>query len=484
MPIGRYRALSDHETRDSMTASINEGKLSAQEQLYTKALEYERFEGHKPLALIHSFGCQQNVSDGEKLKGMLSAIGFAFTDKTEEAELIIYNTCAVRENAEDRVFGNLGQLKKLKEKKPELIIGICGCMAQQKHVAEKIKESYRYVDLVFGTFAYGDFYEMLSEIVFEHKRVFNQSDRYGDINEDLVQLRDDKIKAFVPIMYGCNNFCTYCIVPYVRGRERSRKPERVLEEVRGLVTQGYKEIMLLGQNVNSYSYGFTELLRAVNEIEGDFRVHFMSSHPKDASRELIDTILECDKICTHLHLPVQAGSDRILKAMNRRYTVDKYMEIIDYARSKAPDFSFTTDLIVGFPGESYEEFCMTKDVIKKVKYDNIYSFVYSRRSGTPAAKLPDDISDKQKGLWLRELILEQREVTSEWLGRFVGRTLRVLPTGEGRKGEGWLTGKSDEDIIVEFQGDKSLVGKFVSVRAVKAMNWALEGIREEDIPQG
>ncbi|MBR1423847.1 MAG: tRNA (N6-isopentenyl adenosine(37)-C2)-methylthiotransferase MiaB [Ruminococcus sp.] len=458
-----------------MTASTTEKTVSAEELLLGKALEYERYEGHKPLALVHSYGCQQNVSDGEKLKAMLLRIGFDFTDKPDDAALIIFNTCAVRENAEDRVFGNLGQLKKLKEKRPELIIGICGCMAQQKHVAEKVKESYRYVDLVFGTFAYGAFYEMLWEVAGEHKRVFNQSDRYGDINEELVQLRDDKIKAFVPIMYGCNNFCTYCIVPYVRGRERSRKPENVINEVGGLVRDGYKEIMLLGQNVNSYSYGFTSLLRQINEIEGDFRVRFMSSHPKDAGFELIDTILECDKICKHLHLPVQAGSDRILKAMNRRYTVEKYLEIIDYARKKAPDFSFTTDLIVGFPGESYEEFCMTKELIKKVKYDNIYSFVYSRRSGTPAAKLPDDISDKQKGLWLRELILEQREVTTQWLGRFVGRTLRILPTGEGRKGEGWLTGKSDEDMIVEFQGDKSLIGKFVSVEIVKAMNWALEG---------
>ena len=289
------------------------------------------------------------------------------------------------------------------------------------------------------------------------------------------QLRDDKVKAFVPIMYGCNNFCTYCIVPYVRGRERSRKPENVIAEVKKLVAEGYKEIMLLGQNVNSYSYGFTALLREINKIDGDFRVRFMSSHPKDAGRDLIDTILECDKVCKHLHLPVQAGSDEILKAMNRRYTVEKYLEMIDYARSKAPDFSFTTDIIVGFPGETYEQFCQTKELIKRVKYDNIYSFVYSRRSGTPAAKLPDDISDKQKGLWLRELILEQREVTSEWLGRFVGRELRVLVSGDGRKGEGWLTGKSGEDIIVEFKGGRELIGQFVNVRIVKAMNWALEG---------
>ena len=447
----------------------------AKELLLEKTLEFYKMNGRRPLALVRSFGCQQNVSDGEKLKALLDGIGFGFTEEPEEALLIIYNTCAVRENAEDRVFGNIGQLKKLKEKRPELIIGICGCMAQQEHIARKVKESYRYVDLVFGTFAYNDLYQMLWKVMGQHERVFNQTDKYSDINEELTQLRDDKVKAFVPIMYGCNNFCTYCIVPYVRGRERSRKPENVIAEVKKLVAEGYKEIMLLGQNVNSYSYGFTALLREINKIDGDFRVRFMSSHPKDAGRDLIDTILECDKVCKHLHLPVQAGSDEILKAMNRRYTVEKYLEMIDYARSKAPDFSFTTDIIVGFPGETYEQFCQTKELIKRVKYDNIYSFVYSRRSGTPAAKLPDDISDKQKGLWLRELILEQREVTSEWLGRFVGRELRVLVSGYGRKGEGWLTGKSGEDIIVEFKGGRELIGQFVNVRIVKAMNWALEG---------
>ena len=276
-------------------------------------------------------------------------------------------------------------------------------------------------------------------------------------------------------MYGCNNFCTYCIVPYVRGRERSRNPESVIEEVKQLVKQGYKEITLLGQNVNSYSYGFPDLLRKINEIEGNFRIRFMSSHPKDASDELIDAILECNKVCKHLHLPIQAGSDRILKAMNRKYTVSDYMKTIEYARNKSPEFSFTTDLIVGFPGETYDEFCMTKSVIKKVKYDNIYSFVYSRRSGTKAAEFEDNVSDKQKGLWLRELLLEQREITSEWLSRFVGKTCTVLVEGEGRKGGEYLTGKNDENIIVEFKGSKDLIGEFTQVRITKAMNWALEG---------
>ena len=451
------------------------GKDEAVRRLTEWAEKYRSDNGHAPMAFLHSYGCQQNVSDGEKIKGMLAKVGYEFTDDTDNAQLILLNTCAVRENAEDRVFGNIGNFKKLKENSKDLIIGICGCMAQQKHVADKIKESYRQVDLVFGTFAYNELYSMLWEVISKHRRLFNQSEVCTEIDEGMTQLRDDNFRAFVPIMYGCNNFCTYCIVPYVRGRERSRKPEAVLAEVKSLVEQGYKEITLLGQNVNSYAYGFPQLLRDIDAIEGKFRIRFMSSHPKDATKELIDTIIDSKHICKHLHLPVQAGSDRVLKAMNRRYTVDKYMEMIDYARGRMPHFSFTTDLIVGFPGESYEEFCQTKELIKRVKYDNIYSFVYSRRSGTPAAEMEDNISDKQKGLWLRELLLEQREITSEWFGRFVGKTVEVLVDGEGRTGEGWLTGKNDENIIVEFPADKKYIGEFVSVRITKAMNWALSG---------
>ena len=447
----------------------------AVESLRIWAEKYGADNGHSPLAFVHSYGCQQNVSDGEKIKGMLAKVGYDFTDDTDSAQLILLNTCAVRENAEDRVFGNIGNFKKLKEQNRELVIGICGCMAQQKHVAEKIKASYRQVDLVFGTFAYNDMYSMLWEVISKHKRLFNQSEACTEIDESMTQLREDKVRAFLPIMYGCNNFCTYCIVPYVRGRERSRKPEAVIAEVRSLVEQGYKEITLLGQNVNSYEYGFPALLREIDKIEGKYRIRFMSSHPKDATKELIDAIIDCEHVCTHLHLPVQAGSNRVLKAMNRSYTVEKYMEMIDYARSRVPDFSFTTDLIVGFPGETYEEFCETKEVIKRVKYDNIYSFVYSRRSGTPAAKFEDHVTDKQKGLWLRELLLEQREITSEWFGRFVGRTVEVLIEGEGRTGEGWLTGKNDENIIVEVKADKKYIGEFVRVRITKAMNWALSG---------
>mgnify|MGYP002624650143 CR=1 FL=1 len=459
--------------------TYDKDRTDAERELIGWSERYRELKGAAPLAYVHSYGCQQNVSDGEKIKGMLARVGYEFTDDLKAAQLILLNTCAVRENAEDRVFGNIGSFKKLKENNKELVIGICGCMAQEKQVADKIKESYRQVDLVFGTFAYRDMYSMLWEVISKRKRLFNQSESCTEIDEELTQLREDKLRAFVPIMYGCNNFCTYCIVPYVRGRERSRKPEAVISEVKGLVESGYKEITLLGQNVNSYAYGFPKLLRDINDIEGKFRVRFMSSHPKDASKELIDTIIDCEKICTHLHLPVQAGSDRILKLMNRRYTTEKYLEIIDYARARDPEFSFTTDLIVGFPGETYEEFCETKDIIKRVRYDNIYSFVYSRRSGTPAAKMEDGISDKQKGLWLRELLMEQREITSQWLGRFVGRTVEILVEGEGRTSDEYITGKTDENIIVEVKGDKKYIGEFVKVRITKAMNWALCGELEE-----
>ena len=459
---------------------------SLQEKEYSKAkligfcAQYFSQNGQAPLAYVHSFGCQQNVSDGEKLKGQLADIGFGFTNEQTQAQLIIFNTCAVRENAEDKVFGTLGDLKHFKEQNPETIIGVCGCMAQQKHIADKIKSTYRQVDLVFGTFAYNEFYQMLWDVIANKKRVFNISESSFEISEDFKQIRDDKLRAFVPILYGCNNFCTYCIVPYVRGRERSRKPQAVVEEVRQLISEGYKEITLLGQNVNSYSYGFAELLREIDKIQGKFRIRFMSSHPKDASRELIDTILESEKICKCLHLPVQSGCDRILKAMNRHYTKVQYLDIINYAREKCPEFSFSTDLIVGFPGETYEEFCETKELVKQVKYDNIYSFVYSRRSGTKAAEFEDNISDKQKGLWLRELLLEQREITSQWFSRYIGKTVEVLVEGEGRTGEGYLTGKNDAGVIVELEGDKKYIGEFVQVRITKAMNWALAGELVED----
>lgn len=433
-----------------------------------------------PLCFLHSFGCQQNVSDGEKILGSLVKMGYGVTEDMSAADLIIYNTCAVRENAELKVYSLIGNLKRLKESNPDLIIGVCGCMAQQEKTVEIIKKSYRHVDIIFGTFAFGELPRLLYEVLAERKKAVDITEYGGEIPENVRAYRTDRIKASVPIMYGCNNFCSYCIVPYVRGRERSRKPEAVLNEVRELAEAGYKEIMLLGQNVNSYGknlenpVSFAELLREIDKIEGDFKVRFMSSHPKDATAELIDAIIECGKVCKHLHLPLQSGSDSILEAMNRRYTAEKYLEIIDYARSKIPDFSFSTDIIVGFPNETEEDFRKTLDIVRRVRYDNIFSFIYSKRTGTKAAEIEDKTSDEDKGRRMRELLEIQREITDSGFKRFVGRTLTVLFDSES-KTEGYVSGKSDEFIIVEAKADKSVIGQRKQVKITKAFNWALQG---------
>ena len=431
-------------------------------------------------AYVRSFGCQLNVSDGEKIKGLLSEMGFVFAESENEADLIILNTCAVRESAEDRIFGIVGSMKKLKELRPSLIIAVAGCMTAQSHIAEKIKKSYPQVDFVLGTSAINGLPALLRDCL--RGRKFGEDiAEYDDFSAAVPQIRESSFKASVPIMFGCNNFCTYCIVPYVRGRERSRRPEDIIAEVSQLVKQGYKEIMLLGQNVNSYGndlggeMSFPQLLRELNGIEGDFIIRFMSSHPKDASRELIDTIFECEKVAKHLHLPVQSGSSDVLRRMNRRYTAEKYLETVDYIYSRDPDFSLTTDIIVGFPDETNEDFQATLDIIKRVRYDNIYSFIYSKRSGTKAAEMPDSTSDEVKSKRMRELLEVQREISSEHYKRFVGRTMRVLVDDVSKKRPGFLTGKSNEFIIVEFEGDKSLIGQFVDVEITGSMNWAVAG---------
>ena len=432
------------------------------------------------LCCLRSFGCQQNVSDGEKILGLLCEMGYGITEDVSSADLILYNTCAVRENAELKIYGLLGDLKHLKESRPELIIGVCGCMAQQEQVVEKIRRTYKQVDLIFGTFAVNELPRLLYEALTERGLKVDITEYEGGIAEDIRPVRSCGFKAGVPIMYGCNNFCSYCIVPYVRGRERSRSPEAVLDEIRTLVENGCREIMLLGQNVNSYGksfdppIGFSELLRRINALDGDFRVRFMSPHPKDADMELIDTIIECDKICKHMHLPLQSGSDRILTEMNRRYTAEKYMETVSYARSRIPDFSFSTDIIVGFPNETREDFEDTLKILREVKYDNIFSFIYSKRTGTKAALIEDKISDKEKSERMRELLELQREISSEHFKRFEGRTLDVL-FESGTKNEGWYAGKSDEFIIVEAKADSSVIGQMKKVRITKAFNWALQG---------
>ena len=432
-----------------------------------------------PLCFIHSFGCQQNVSDGEKILGLLCEMGYGVTEDLTSADLIIYNTCAVREGAELKVYSLVGNLKKLKERNSELIICLCGCMAQQEKTVEKIRKSYPYVDMVFGTFALQELPRLLYKALTERRLAVDITEYEGKFPEEIRPVRLGNIRAGVPVMYGCDNFCSYCIVPYVRGRERSRSPEAILAEVRELAESGYKEIMLLGQNVNSYGknldepVSFSELLRRINEIDGDFKVRFMSPHPKDATREFIDTIMECDKVCKHLHLPLQSGSNSILKAMNRRYTAEKYLEIVDYARSRIPDFSISTDIIVGFPNETAEDFADTMKMVKQVKYDNIFSFIYSKRTGTKAAQMEDAVSDEEKRARMKELLDVQREIASEGFRRFVGRTLTVLFESDG--GEGMCSGKSDEFIIVEAKADPDLIGSRKQVKITKAFNWALQG---------
>lgn len=430
-------------------------------------------------ACVRSYGCQLNFSDGEKIKGLLSRMGYSITENEETADLVIFNTCAVRENAEDRVFGNLGFLKHCKEQNPDMIIGLCGCMAAVPETVRKINESYKFVDIVFSPSALDKLPGLLYRKLSGQKRAFDTNE-YLVPMEGIEQKRDSSFKASVPIMFGCNNFCTYCIVPYVRGRERSRKSEEIIQEVEKLVKSGYKEIMLLGQNVNSYGkdregeIDFPDLLRRINDIEGEFVIRFMSSHPKDAGKKLIDTILECDKVGKHLHLPVQSGSDRVLQQMNRRYTAEKYLETINYAREKASDFSFTTDIIVGFPNETEEDFRKTLEIMKYVRYDNIYSFIYSKRTGTKAALIEDCISDEEKSGRMRRLLELQREISTESYKRFVGRTLRVLVDGKDKK-PGFMTGKSNEFVIARFPGDMSLAGKFVDVKITSAQNWAVTG---------
>lgn len=434
----------------------------------------------QPLAMVQSFGCQLNMTDGEKLKWLLLSMGYGLTEEPEQADLILLNTCAVREHAEDRVFGHLGQLKPYKQKKPGLIIGLCGCMTAEEPVREKLKASYPYVNLVVGTGALERLPAMLLEILGGKKHSVDATVQSAP-SEELSQVRSCSFKASVPIMYGCNNFCTYCIVPYVRGRERSRDPKIIERQVRELVSQGCKEIFLLGQNVNSYGKDlpdgirFPELLRRLDAIEGEYWIRFMSSHPKDATPELIDVICNSRHVEKHLHLPVQSGSDSILHAMNRCYTVKKYLETVRYARSRVPDFALTTDIIVGFPNETDEEFSATLGLLEQVGYDNVYSFIYSPRSGTKAAQIADHTPAQVKTARMQQLLAQQRETSTRLYRRFLGRTMQVLFEGVSRKGAPWLTGKSTEGVIVEAKGDPTRIGTFADVHIEETKNWAVLG---------
>lgn len=441
-----------------------------------------RARGTQPMALVRTYGCQQNVADSEKLRGQLQEMGFAFTEQEEEADLILFNTCAVRENAEFRVYGNVGNLKALKRQKPSLIIGVCGCMMEQEHVAEKIRQSYPYVSLVFGTHVVHKLPELLYQTLTSGKRVFSRGDDSEDktIVEGLPIHRDRDIRAWLTVMYGCDNFCSYCVVPHVRGRERSRTPEAVEAEFRALVQAGYKEIVLLGQNVNSYGktlehpISFSELLRRLDAIPGDHRLRFMTSHPKDATKALIDTMAESEHICHSLHLPFQSGNDRVLKEMNRKYTRERYLELIQYAREKMPDISFSSDIIVGFPGETYEEFLDTVSLVEEVGFTSIFTFIYSPRVGTRAAKMEDPVSEQEKSRWFTELLQAQEATADKLAPTIIGTTQRVLVEEVSEK-RGVLCGKTEGNLNCDFEGSESLVGQFVDVKITDSRNWVLKG---------
>ena len=399
--------------------SQNELDLQKEYTLKVRTVLCSRFREGAPKAFVHTYGCQGNVADSEHIKGMLIEMGYELCDDASQADFILYNTCAIREHAEDRVFGNVGALKKYKKEKPGLIIALCGCMMQQTHISDKIKKSYPFVNLVFGTHVMHRLPEFVSKVICTGKRVFCNDESDGVIAEGLPGFRDSGENAWLPIMYGCNNFCSYCIVPHVRGRERSRKPDVIIAEAEALIKEGYKLITLLGQNVNSYGkncdfeVNFAELVRRIDAIEGDFKFDFMTSHPRDCSFELLDVLATSKHFCGHLHLPVQSGNNRILKEMNRHYTREHYLELIDYAKKNIPGVDITTDIIVGFPGETYEEFLDTLSLVKEVRYGSMFTFIYSPRKGTPAAEMDDPISKKEKTKWFLELLKVQEDIAAE-----------------------------------------------------------------------
>lgn len=441
-------------------------------------------KGTDKKAFIETYGCQQNVSDSETISGMLISMGYTMTNDKNEADFIIYNTCAVRENAELKVYGNLGALKHVKNRREDVILAVCGCMMQQESVKEQIRKKYKHIDIVFGTHSLYRFPEILSKVLTEKTRVLDVVESEGAIAEDLPVNKAEGPCAWVSVMYGCNNFCSYCIVPYVRGRERSRDKENILQEVRQAALNGCKEVTLLGQNVNSYgndleeNIDFADLLSMVCKVDGIERVRFMTSHPKDISDKLIDTMAREPKICKQLHLPVQAGNDRVLKSMNRRYTKENYLAKISKIKEKMPGITLTTDIIVGFPGETTEEFKDTLEVLKEVRYDTIFSFIYSKRPGTPAATMEDVISPEEKKRNFDELLRVQDAISKEKNLELLGKTVTVLTEGESKNNPEFLAGKTEGGKTVNFRGDKSLVGQFVNVRITDAKTWSLTGEAE------
>lgn len=436
--------------------------------------------GKKKYALVETYGCQQNVNDSQRIEGMLLKMGYTLTDDRKSADVIIFNTCAVRENAQLKVYGNLGALKHLKEKKPSLIIGVCGCMVQQESIAARIRAKYLHVDLIFGTHTLWRFPKLFSEALQHKERICDISGN-GTIAEGLPVNYDGGVKAFVSVMYGCNNFCSYCVVPYVRGRERSRSESDIITEIRALAQRGVREVMLLGQNVNSYGNdlgkkdAFARLLERVSEIDGIERIRFMSSHPKDLSDDLLLTMARLEKVPNQLHLPVQSGSDRVLKDMNRRYTHERYMSLVNRARELMEDVALTTDIIVGFPTETEEDFEDTLTLLKEVKFDSIFSFIYSPRENTPAAKMPPVSTPEEIEKRFARLLEVQNAISLERNKTYLGKTQSVLVEGASKTDPEMMTGRNYANKIVNFKGDKSLKDTFADIKITKAQTWILYG---------
>ena len=438
--------------------------------------------------MINTFGCQMNARDSEKLLGILEQIGFVEAD-SEEADFVLYNTCTVRDNANQKVYGRLGYLNSLKKKNPEMLIALCGCMMQEQEVVAKIKKSYPFVDIIFGTHNIFKLAELLYERMNRHKMVIDIWESTEDIVEELPAERKYPFKSGVNIMFGCNNFCSYCIVPYVRGRERSRKPEDILAEIRRLVADGVVEVMLLGQNVNSYGktleqpMTFAQLLRAVDQIEGLERIRFMTSHPKDLSDELILAMKECRHVCSHLHLPLQSGSTRVLKEMNRRYTKEQYLELVERIRAAVPDISLTTDIIVGFPGETEEDFLETMDVVRKVGYDSAFTFIYSKRTGTPAAAMEDQVPEDVVKDRFDRLLKEVQTISAKVVGKDAGTVQKVLAESIDDHQEGFLTGRLENNTTVHFPGTPDEIGKIVDVYLKESKGFYYMGTRVEEMEE-
>ena len=462
---------------------IPEAELARQREICDKIRE--GLGGARPLAFVDTYGCQQNEADSEALRGYIELMGFGFTEDENEAELIVVNTCAVRGHAEMRVLGNVGALVHAKARNPRLIVAVCGCMVQQPHMAEKIKKSFRVVDLCFGPHELWRFPELYERALRRRGRVFETSPCEGVVTEGLPVHRQGSVKAWLSIMYGCNNFCTYCIVPYVRGRERSRQPEDVVAEARRLVAAGYKDITLLGQNVNSYGkdlgsdVDFADIIREINDIPGDFLIRFMTSHPRDATEKLFRTMAECEKCAKHIHLPVQSGSSRVLKAMNRHYDREKYLSLVDMARSYMPELVLTTDIIVGFPGETAEDFDETMSLVERVRYDAMFTFIFSPREGTPAAAMPDPVSREEKQAWFDRLVETANAISGEKHREYIGKRLRVLVDGETGRGEYNLSARTNGGRLVHLKGGPELVGSFIEAEITDGNTWALYGVPAE-----